>query len=269
MKKYFLHIITLLILLIYLISMVYLYYSETIKLSAILNNITISIGWLIALLLIFIQLKKNREDNVALKKEEIKKNYCIKAFEIFNVEITNLSKAIIKVGNRYLSPLLYYPEMVVDKNQIKEIIKKININNQFIILTNALSNFLITYEAYEIAFLEFKHYKEYIQLQIIKMEKELRFLNNFLYSNNDEANSQLNQKVFVEKCDLINNMSIDLLSYLFDFRIEIMNKFMSDTFNVTVPNRKPLKSRKKILSEVAIKEEVEKEFSQLENQYYE
>ena len=250
-----------------LIAMIYLYYIKTIKLSAILNNITIFIGWLVALLLLYIQLKKNREDNIALNKEEIKKNYCIKAFEIFNVEITNLSKAIIKIGNSYLSPLLYYPEIVVDQKQLKEIIQKLNINNQFIILTNALSNFLITYEAYEIAFLEFKHYKEYIQLLLIKMEKELHILNDFLYSNDNETNLRINQKVFVDKCNLINDMSIDLLSYLFDFRIEIMNKFMSDSFNETVPDRKPLKSSKKILREVAIKEKVEEEFSQLENQY--
>jgi hypothetical protein len=246
---------------------VYLYYNKTIKPSAILNNITIFIGWLIALLLIFIQLKKNHEASIALNKEEIKKNYCIKAFETFNVEITNLSKTIIKVGNSYLSPLLYNPEIVVDQKELKEIVKSLNITNQFVILTNALSNFLITYEAYEIAFLEFKHYKEYIQLLIIKMEKELQILIDYLYSNNDEIYLQINQKVFVDKCNLINDMSIDLLSYLFDFRIEIMNKFMSDTFDATVPDRKPLKGSKKILREVAIKEEVEKEFSQLENQY--
>ncbi len=127
--------------------------------------------------------------------------------------------------------------------------------------------FLITYETYEIAFLEFKHYKEYIQLLLIKMENELQILNNYCYSTYDETKLQINQKVFADKSDLINEMAVDLLSYLFDFRIEIMNKFMSDTFDATVPDRKPLKSSKKILREVAIKEEVEKEFSQLENQY--
>ncbi len=137
---------------------------------------------------------------MTINKKDVRKNYCIKAFEKFNIEITNLSEAIIKIGNSYLSTQVYYSEFSIDQEEIKEIIKELNINNQFVIISKAIQNFL-------------------------------------------------------------------MLSYLYDLRIEIMNKFMSDIFKTNVPERKLLRKSKRLLREVAIKEEVEKEFSQLENQY--
>jgi hypothetical protein len=267
MKKYFLHIILIFVLLVYVLSLVYLYYYQTIKISVILNNFTSFIGWLIALFLVYIQLLKNRDDNYKLNQEELRKNYCIKAFEKINSEITNLSETVIKIGIKYLTLPAYYSIIhKVDNKLLSDLIKEININEQLQNILKALQNFVITYEAYEIAFIDFKHYKEFIQLSIFEIEAELRFINGYLYAD-DNTKQNFNYEIFLNKSNVIYNKTIDLTSYLYDLRIEFMNKFMSDLFNNKIPERKPLKSGKKLLREVAIKEEVEKSFSKLESQY--
>jgi len=72
---------------------------------------------------------------------------------------------------------------------------------------------------------------------------------------------------FTKKYDEISDNLFTIQCYLFDYRIVLMNSLFGDIFDTKVPFRRPKDSKYKLLTEVAIKEEVEKELKKREDKY--
>jgi len=227
---------------------------------AIFGNV---VGWLIALLIALNYLQKNRRDNQIAKKEELKKSLEIDAFREINKSVTTFCDAIsdISVYFRSLYSIhlfLYRSNPTIGKFDKMETILELRKKHENLI--QGLTRFLITIESNEIVVIQFDYLRKYIQFQIDDVNEKV---DNFeQYFNKIEKEKLLSGKEFSEfkeNCDEIIEYFTDIQSYLFDYRIILMNSLLGDTFDTKVPMRKPRDPKYKLLTEVAIKEEVEKE----------
>lgn len=229
------------------------------------------VGWLIALLIAINYLQKNRRDNQIAKKEEFKKSLEIDAFREINKSITTFSQIISDISGYFrclysINIFLYRKNPKIAKFNKMEIILEVRKKHENLI--QGLTGFLIAIESNEIAIIQFDHLRKYIQFQIDDVNDKI---DNFeKYFNKIEKEILLSEEgysEFKENCDEIIEYFTNIQSYLFDYRIVLMNSLLGDTFDVKVPMRKPRDSKYKLLTEVAVKEEVEKEAKKRENRY--
>ena len=127
-------------------------------------------------------------------------------------------------------------------------------------LIQELTRFLKAIESNEIAVIQFDHLRKYIQFQIDDVNDKIdNFEQYFNKTEKEKLVSEEGYSEFKENCDEIVEYFINIQSYLFDYRIELMNSLLVDIFDIKVPMRKPRDPKYKLLTEVAIKEKVEKE----------
>jgi len=229
------------------------------------------VGWLIALLIAINYLQKNRRDNQIAKKEEFKKSLEIDAFREINESVTTFSHAISDISAFYrtlysLKLFLFKKNPTIFKFDKIGIIQEMRKEHEN--LTQGLTRFLIAIESNEIAVIQFDHLRKYIQFQIDDVNDKI---DNFeKYINKIEKEKLLFEEgysEFKENCDEIIEYFTNIQSYLFDYRIVLMNSLLGDTFDTKVPMRKPRDPKYKLLTEVAFKEEVEKEARERERRY--
>jgi len=220
------------------------------------------VGWLIALLIAINYLQKNRRDNQIAKKEEVKKSLEIDAF-------SDINKSVISGFFRSLYSIklfLYRINPTITKFNKMETILEMRKEHEKLI--QGLTGFLIAIESHEIVIIQFDHLRKYIQFQIDDVNEKI---DNFeQYFNKIEKEKLLSEEEFSEfkeNCDEIIEYFTDIQSYLFDYRIILMNSLLGDTFDTKVPMRKPRDPKYKLLTEVANKEEVEKEARERENRH--
>ena len=221
------------------------------------------VGWLIALLIAINYLQKNRRDNQIAKKEEFKKSLEIDAFREINKSVTTFSNSISNISAFYralysLKLFLFKKNPTIFKFDKVGIILEMRKEHENLI--QGLTRFLITIESNEIAIIQFDHLRKYIQFQIDDVNDKIdNFERYFNKTEKEKLVSEEGYSKFKENCDEIIEYLNNIQSYLFDYRIVLMNSLLGDTFDTKVPIREPKDQKYKILTEVAIKEEVEKE----------
>jgi len=239
----------------YLIFIIILFIVNALSLKDFINYSAIFIGWLVALSLVWIRLR-----------ERVKKSLEIDAFKEINKTITNFYGILSKILVSYLgmpSDLKLHMESPdTFKFNLKDI--NLNIDKNKIELLKGIKDFIYAIEANEIAIIEFDHLRKFIQFRVDDIVKLIKDFQNFLI-NTDISELKINKNQdFKEHCKKIYNELDDIAAYLFDYRIELMNYFLGDIFNTKIPRRKPRDPKYKILTEIAIKEEVEKEANRRE-----
>ncbi len=209
-----------------------------------------------------IYLSKTRKDNRKLKKEEIRRSLEIDAFREINKAVTNFGSVLIGVSSKYL----WWPhelKMRKEKPRYHKFDKaKIDSETlqQWIDITKGLTDFLLAIEANEITVIQFDHLRKYIQFKIDDVRELIMKLSGYLMSTEREILlTEPGYLDFKRRCKKIEEKLREVGSYLFDYRIELMNSMLGEIFDSQVPIRKPRDPEYKILTEVAIKEEVEKE----------
>ena len=223
---------------------------------------TTALGWLVALLIAIIHLDRARRDNQATKKYEIKKRLEIEAFKEVNKGINEISSKITSLLVFFSSlpdtlelhlqnPLIFKFDLI----QIDQEMRSQNVD-----LLKGSADFLLTIEANEIVVIEYDHFRKYIgfineDLRVLISDFDLYFTKIKM----DRLEQEEGFLAFKEKCEQISELARQFISYLFDYRIILMNSLLKDIFMKSVPPRKPRDPQYKTLEEVAIKEEVEKE----------
>jgi len=242
--------------------------TDTLQASDFISNITIFVGWIVALLTAVIYLNKTRKDNQKLKKEEIRRSLEIDAFRQINRAVTNFGNVLTKVSGKYLwwpFDLKNYREdpkyHKFDKAKIE--LETIRQNSDLI---GGEAEFILAIEANEIAVIQFDHLRKYIQFKVDDANELIRQFSDYLRV---VALEKLGYSDLKEKCKRIEEKLHEIGSYLFDYRIELMNSMLGETFDSQVPIRRPRDSRYKTLTEVAIREEVEKEAERRELKFLE
>lgn len=220
------------------------------------------VGWLIALLTAINYLQKNRRDNQISKKEEFKKSLEINAFREINKEIYNFSHLVGDISVYYIllknKLCLYgkYPEI----QKFNQVEIDFQIDQQVVNTLKGISDLSLIIESNEIAVIQFDHLKKYIQFKTEDVkELIIDFQKYFFKETIKDLLTKKGNSEFTKKCDEISDNLFTIQCYLFDYRIELMNSLFGDIFDTKVPLRRPKDPKYKLLTEVAIKEEVEKE----------
>jgi hypothetical protein len=221
------------------------------------------VGWLIALLIAINYLQKNRRDNQIAKKKEFKKSLEIDAFREINKSVTAFSEAISDISAFFrtlysINLFLYKSNPTIAKFNKMEIILELRKKHENLI--QGVVIFILAIESNEIAVIQFDHLRKYIQFQIDDITDKIdNFEQYFNKTEKEKLVSEEGYSEFKENCDEIIEYFVNIQSYLFDYRIQLMNSLLGDIFDTKVPMRKPRDPKYKLLTEVAIKEEVEKE----------
>jgi hypothetical protein len=222
-----------------------------------------TVGWLIALLIAINYLQKNRRDNQIAKKEEFKKSLEIDAFREINKSVTAFSEAISDISAFFrtlysINLFLYKSNPTIAKFNKMEIILELRKKHENLI--QGVVILILAIESNEIAVIQFDHLRKYIQFQIDDITDKIdNFEQYFNKTEKEKLVSEEGYSEFKENCDEIIEYFVNIQSYLFDYRIQLMNSLLGDIFDTKVPMRKPKDPKYKLLTEVAIKEEVEKE----------
>lgn len=249
-KKIFSNILVMSLSFLYLLFIFVLYILNILSLKDFINYSVIFIGWLVALSLVWIQLR-----------ERVKKSLEIDAFKEINKTIANFYGILSKILVSYLGMpndlKLHMKSPDTFKFNLKDI--NLNIDKNKIELLKGITDFVYAIEANEITVLKFDHLRKYIQFKVDDIVKLIRDFQNFLVNTNISGLKTNKNQQFKKWCKRIYNELVDIAAYLFDYRIELMNYFLGDIFHTKVPHRKPRDPRYKTLTEIAIKEEVEKE----------
>jgi len=229
------------------------------------------VGWLIALLIAINYLQKNRRDNQIAKKKEFKKSLEIDAFREINRSVTTFSHKISDISAFFrtlysINLFLYKSNPTIDKFNKMEIILELRKKHENLI--QGVMIFILAIESNEIAVIQFDHLRKYIQFQINDVNDKIdNFEKYFNKTEKGKLVSEEGYSEFKENCDEIIEKFDNIQSYLFDYRIELMNSLLSDTFDTKVPMRKSNDPKYKLLTEVATKEEVEKELKKREDRH--
>jgi len=262
-KDIFLYILTLIIILVYGIAVYSLKRKGALSENDFINNIAIFVGWIVALLIAWIHLQKTRKDNQIVKKEEIRKSLEIDAFREINKAVTAFSSVITNISTAYLFTWPYKLKSHIHNPQMFKFSKieiDLEINQQIINLLEGSTGFILAIEANEIAVIQFDHLRKYIQFKVDDANESIRDFQEYLAGTpKEDLQTEKNYYELKRKCKEIHDELGNIQSYLFDYRIELMNSMLGDIFNSQVPIRKPKDPKYKILTEIAIKEEVEKE----------
>lgn len=265
LKERLVYIVTLLLVLAYISGLYILKNRGKIQEDTLALGMTAFVGWLVALLIAWIHLRKNRLDNLTLNKQETKKRLEIEAFRELNNAISKFSNTIGSVSVSYWT----WPSKLELHRRNPSIFSfnrtEINpkISEQIIKLGYAEVDFLTAIEANEIVILQFDHLRKFIQFKIYDLKEAIESFRSYFSEVDDEylAKSE-GYSDFERRCKEINEQFIEIHCYLYDYRIQLMNSLLGGVFDTKVPERKPIDQRYKKLSEVAIKEEVEREFAE-------
>jgi len=228
------------------------------------------VGWLIALLIAINYLQKNRRDNQIAKKEEFKKSLEIDAFREITKEIYNFSNLLSSISAYYmnLKSQLHLYNKYPNIQKFNKIEIDFQIGQQVVDILKGISDLNLIIESNEIALIQFNHLKKYIQFQTEDVkELIIDFQKYFFKETIKDLLTKKGNPEFTKKCDEISDNLFTVQCYLFDYRIELMNSLFGDIFDTKVPLRRPKDPKYKLLTEVAIKEEVEKELKKREDRY--
>lgn len=224
------------------------------------GSIVVYLGWLFAFLTGLFHTRQNREDNLIIQNNEIKKRLEIETFKEINKVIVENEEVLTDISTYYT-----FTWKLKIKNSIKN--KKPN-DSEIVLETHTLThihleareqntrlielwkNFIISIEAYEIVLIRFNKLREVLNKEFRKM----------LFITNDFENYILNlarKKLLKEdlialdeKMREIDNKIMDIGCYLRDYRIELMNSMLGDIFHSKVPKRKA-KEPNKTLTQIA------------------
>ncbi len=247
----------------YIIGVLFLLYFGILPGDNLILVITSAIGWLIALLIAIIHLNRARKDNQKSTQFEIKKKLEIEAYKEVNKAINDFSESVTAISTLFFYTLpsglrLHIQNPQIFKFDIFKLDQEIGLTRVNLYRGNV--KFLLSIEANEIAIIRFDFYRKYINF---KTDDLYKLIDDFvLYFSKIKIGELIQPQGYDEfnkRCDQIKELADVIISYLFDYRIILMNSILAEIFEEKVPYRKPLDPKYKTLTEVAIKEEVEKE----------
>jgi len=219
----------------------------TLQASDFISNITIFMGWIVALLTAAIYLNKTRKDNQKLKKEEIRKSLEIDAFREINGAIINFANVLSEASRDYeWRPFRFQRDWAWDKEHLQKgglrfhnMKAAMEVDEERQGLMRRLDKFKLTIEAHKIAVIQFDHETKYIKSETDRLDKSIVELRHFMMmKNRDDLFMDQVFSDFKKKCQQIEEKLNEIGKYLGDYRIELMNEFMGPIFERSIPTKR-------------------------------
>lgn len=226
------------------------------------NNVSVFLGWIVALFIAWIHLQKTRRDNRNEKIYELTKTLKIDAFREINRALRDFSQKLTHISTWYgflpgKLKLHIENQDIFKFNRTDKDVESIAHTAE---LHGGSAEFILAIESNEIAVIEFDHLRKFIQQQVENLNNLLRTFEEYFRKVDETTLKTIDgYNNLKEQCDGVREQIINVQCYLHDYRIELMNVILGDVFPSKVPRRKPRDPRYKTLTEVAVKEDVEKE----------
>jgi len=212
------------------------------------GSIVVFLGWLFAFLTGLIHTRQNREDNLIIQNNEIKKRLEIEAFKEVNKMIVKNQDALADISVFYTSTLKNKiraeiihsndNEIVLVKNVLKNLYLEVREQNTNLI--GAWKNFIVSIETYEIVLIRFNKLKDALNEEFRKILFVVDDLE--IYILKITRKKSLERKTDLDELDQkilgINEKLMDLAGYLSDYRVELMILALGDIFPSKIPKRK-------------------------------
>lgn len=259
-KKYYNYALAILLILLFLVFLCLLVIAGHITRSEFVGILINLSGWVVALSIALIHIRKNREDNLIVQKNEIKKRLEIETFKEINKVIIKNEEILTDISTYYS-----FTWKLKIKNSIKN--KKLN-DSEIVLETHALAhihlaareqntrlielwkNFIISIETYEIVLIRFNKFKEVLNKEFKKVLSMTNDFENYIIRLSRKTLLKEDLATLDEKMSEIDNKIMDISCYLRDYRIELMNSMLGDIFHSKVPKRKA-KEPHKTLTQIA------------------
>ena len=235
---------------------------ELITEEAFYSNLLGFAGWIIALLIAWIHIRKNREDNLTIQDSEIRKRLKIETFKEVNKMIVKNQDALADISVFYTSTL---------KNKIRAEVIRSN-DNEIVFVNNVLKNlyleireqntnligtwknFIVSIETYEIVLIRFNNLKDTLNEEFRKILFVVDDFENHILKITRKKS--LERKTDLDEIDQkilgINEKLMDLAGYLSDYQGQLMILALGDIFHSKIPKRK-VQEPYKTLMEIAKK----------------
>jgi len=234
---------------------------ELITEEAFYGNLLGFAGWIIALLIAWIHIRKNREDNIIIQNNEIRKRLEIEAFKEVNKMIEKTSLALADIGTYYCYTFikelrldiieLASNETIISSSMLPSgKLQRIHTiaSQQTTRLLELWTNFLLIISANEIVLIRFDNLKNILGS---KFKKSCLLTSNFekhilrLKTKNRLSKNDLLE--FENECEKIDENLTDLSQDLTNYGIELMNELLGEIFKSKVPKLKIKEPRKTFL----------------------
>jgi hypothetical protein len=227
--------------------------------GAFATNMTTFVGWLLALVTAAIHLSKTRENNRLDRKQEMKQDLEKRAFQEINAATDAFTHALTRINTPYITmrTIGVIPQPLAIK-QLSEFLH-IRIYSHTGELYEGVAKFVLAIEANEIAVIDFDHLRKYIQIKVDELQKLLMTFLSFASSHPLEYFfTPAGKESLIHQAEAVSQEITDIIGFLFDYRIELMNALLGPAFEVRVPRRRPVDSRYPLLTDVATKELVDR-----------
>jgi hypothetical protein len=252
-----------------LFGLYYLKKINVLSVKEVVQQVTILLGWGIAILIGFIHLNKSRKNSEELRKDEIRDKFNIDAFRTIQKGLDKFTDALSAISSSYLfwpgklRVHLKFPEIsLFDPHKLD-----FDISEHMIKFCDGQCDFIRSIEANEIAVVKFDHFRKFIHLRAEELKQSVDSFRSWINAHSSLIlTNEETQNQFTNKCKNTYEEIDSLLGFLYDYRIELMNSMLGHIFASYVPQRKPKDPNIKTLPELAKKEEVEKDFLNWENE---
>lgn len=254
-KRNFAYLLTFLIILLFPISAYFLLVKkELITEEAFYSNVLGFAGWIIALFIAWIHIRKNREDNLVIQNSEIKKRLEIEAFKEVNKTIEEINIALAEIGTYYGYNLIKeLSSIMLFFDKLQRTYNQLNKQMEDRLLTLWLK-FKLKIRAHEIVLIRFNDLKNKLDL---KFKKSILLASEFgNYTQRLIKKNSLSEDEFLEiknKCEKIDKSLSSLGKGLTGYSNELQNEMLGKIFNSKIPklkNREPRRTFAQIISSI-------------------
>ncbi|HAJ33307.1 MAG TPA: hypothetical protein DCK79_08020 [Candidatus Atribacteria bacterium] len=248
LKGNFAYFLTFLIILVFPLSAYFLFVKkELITEKAFFSNVLGFAGWIIALLIAWIHIRKNREDNLVIQNNEIRKRLEIEAFKEVNKTIEEINLALSEMGAYYgyeLIKELSFNESTLFLDKLQK--TYIQLNKQ---MEDRLLMLWIKYQlkirSHEIVLIRFNDLKKKVDF---KFKKSVLLTSGFVnYTRELKTKDTLSGNEFLEiknKCKKIDKSFSSLGKGLTDYGLELQNEMLGEIFNSKISKPKDKEPRR-------------------------
>ncbi len=235
-----------------------LLYWCVIPVSEVLRDMAVAVGWLLAVTLATTQLAASRRENDRTKRADRRASVEVEAFKQVSAASADLTKALSGV----LAPFavaavtLKSPPLLPNDQTSQRL--RVESQQAQVELHRAWAQFVFTIEAYQIALLPFEHLRKFIGFRVYDSADAIgRFAHTIPFSGNEvgvEARSTI-----ASQAQTLWQQVWEIMSFVGDYRVEVMNALTGQLFERPVPRRQPLHPAARTLVEHATKELVARE----------
>ena len=226
-------------------------YVGLIATSDLVTGLSVVIGAILAVSLAAVQIRATQFENDRARTAEVRRSVEVDAFKSVTAAVVDLTKRLADIGATFAVAGVTLGGPVPPPEILCRDLSR-NYMARWFELSHARNDFIFTIESHEIVLVPYHHFRLFIQFRIDDVGLAINRLAMAMVERPIDPTSSLEDRTQIaQRCTQIGDSIQVVLSYLLDYRIEVMNGLLGDLFARRVPKRQPLVAHLKTLGEVA------------------